>query len=109
MKSVFLFWCYIVAIGLVAMGGSFLASWWGQSMAGLWVYNDEQSQHARPLVDWVRYISSADFWNRTLQNWQSEFLAVSCMVTFSIYLRQRGSAESKPVGTPHSEAPVGNE
>jgi hypothetical protein len=38
-----------------------------------------------------------------LQNWQSEFLAVATMAAFSIYLRQRGSAESKPVGAPHEE------
>jgi hypothetical protein len=44
------------------------------------------------------YVLSADFWNRTLQNWQSEFLAVGSMVALSIYLRQRGSPESKPVG-----------
>jgi len=43
----------------------------------------------------------ADFWNRTLQNWQSEFLAIGSMVVFSIHLRQRGSPESKPVGAPH--------
>ena len=45
---------------------------------------------------------SADFWNRTLQNWQSELLAVGSMVAFAIFLRQRGSAESKPVGAPHA-------
>lgn len=45
--------------------------------------------------------ASADFWSRTLQNWQSEFLAVGSMVVFSIYLRERGSPESKPVGQPH--------
>ena len=48
-----------------------------------------------------RVRASADFWNRTLQNWQSEFLAVGSAVLFSIYLRQRGSPESKPVGAPH--------
>ena len=94
---------------LLAMGAIFLGSWLVQSMAGLLVYNNEQSQHAQPVVDWTEYISSAEFWNRTLQNWQSEFLAVGCMVAFSIFLRQRGSAESKPVGAPHSEASVGNE
>jgi hypothetical protein len=47
----------------------------------------------------MAYVGSADFWNRRLQNWQSEFLA---MVTFSIYLRQRGSPESKPVGVSHT-------
>ena len=45
----------------------------------------------------------ADFWERTLQNWQSEFLAVGTMAVFTIYLRQRGSPESKPVGSPHDE------
>ncbi|WP_158843631.1 DUF6766 family protein [Saccharothrix deserti] len=45
---------------------------------------------------------SADFWNRSLQNWQSEFLAIGSMVVLSVYLRQRGSPESKPVGTPHN-------
>ncbi len=46
-------------------------------------------------------MTSADFWSRTLQNWQSEFLAVGTMAVLSIYLRQRGSSESKPVGAPH--------
>jgi hypothetical protein len=43
-----------------------------------------------------------DFWNRTLQNWQSEFLAIGSMAVLSVYLRQRGSPESKPVGAPHT-------
>lgn len=51
-------------------------------------------------------MGSADFWDRTLQNWQSEFLAVGAMVAFSIYLRQRGSSESKPVGVPHHVSSV---
>jgi hypothetical protein len=55
------------------------------------------------VVTWVSFLGQADFWNRTLQNWQSEFLAVATMAAFSIYLRQRGSPESKPVGSPHDE------
>ena len=54
-------------------------------------------------IGWARYLGNADFWERTLQNWQSEFLAVGTMVVFTIYLRQRGSPESKPVGAPHEE------
>jgi hypothetical protein len=54
----------------------------------------------------VQYLLSPDFWNRTLQNWQSEFLAVASMVALSIYLRQRGSPESKPVGAPHHATSV---
>ena len=45
-----------------------------------------------------RYLIDPDFWERTLQNWQSEFLAVGTMAVFTIYLRQRGSPESKPSG-----------
>ena len=51
----------------------------------------------------ARYLVNPDFWERTLQNWQSEFLAVGTMAVFTIYLRQRGSPESKPVGAPHDE------
>jgi hypothetical protein len=67
------------------------------------VQNEEQSEHGQATIDWISYIASPDFWDRTLQNWQLEFLAVGSMVAFSIYLRQRGSSESKPVGTPHYE------
>ena len=88
---------------LLVMGSVFILSWWLQSVAGTVVYNADQLDHAQPTVGWVEYVFSAEFWNRTLQNWQSEFLAVGSMVALSIYLRQRGSAESKPVGTPHTE------
>jgi len=88
---------------LLVMGAIFAASWWIQSIAGAVVYNQDQAEHGRDGGDWLDYVSTPDFWNRTLQNWQSEFLAVGCMVAFSIYLRQRGSSESKPVGTPHQE------
>lgn len=101
-------WIYSNSL-LLVMGVIFTLSWLTQSLAGLVVYNREQSEHGQPPVDWMGYLGSPDFWNRTLQNWQSEFLAVGCMVAFSIYLRQRGSAESKPVGTPHLEASVESE
>jgi hypothetical protein len=88
---------------LIVMGAIFLASWGLQSVAGTVVYNEEQREHGQAAVTWLGYVAFPDFWNRTLQNWQSEFLAVGSMVAFSIYLRQRGSSESKPVGTPHTE------
>jgi hypothetical protein len=91
---------------LLVMGAIFLFSWWAQSVAGLTVYNQDQLQHAEGTIDWAGYVASPDFWNRTLQNWQSEFLAVGSMVAFSIYLRQRGSSESKPVGIPHTETAI---
>ena len=87
----------------IVMGLVFLLTWLAQSFASWTVYNDEQSAHDDPEVSWLSYIRSADFWERSLQNWQSEFLAVGTMVVFTIYLRQRGSPESKPVGAPHGE------
>jgi hypothetical protein len=91
---------YSRSLGTV-MGLLFFGSWLGQSVAGRAAYNAEQiSEFADPLT-WSEYVTSADFWNRTMQNWQSEFLAVASMVVLSIYLRQRGSPESKPVGAPH--------
>jgi hypothetical protein len=73
------------------------------------VYSSEQQQHGLPPVSFGEYLLTADFWNRTLQNWQSELLAVGCMVAFSIFLRQRGSSESKPVGAPHGLSAVESE
>jgi hypothetical protein len=52
----------------------------------------------RSELSWAGCLGNADFWARTLQNWQSEFLAVGAMCVLSIYLRQRGSSQSKPVG-----------
>jgi hypothetical protein len=57
-------------------------------------------------VSWPSYVVSADFWSRSLQNWQSEFLAIGSMVVLSIYLRERGSPESKPVGVSHDATGV---
>ncbi|MBG0829968.1 hypothetical protein HS041_19555 [Planomonospora sp. ID67723] len=88
------------------MGLVFLLSWLAQSVAGQASRNSERLARLQDPVSWGEYVTSADFWNRTLQNWQSEFLAVLSMVVLSIYLRQRGSPESKPVGTPHGATDV---
>ena len=91
---------------LLVMGTIFVLSWLAQSLAGVVVFNSEQAAHGQAAISWAEYVVSADFWNRTLQNWQSEFLAVGSMIALSIYLRQRGSPESKPVGAPHHESAV---
>ena len=88
---------------LMVMTAIFFASWFAQSVTGWNVYNDDQVEHMGEKVSWLDYVGSADFWEATLQNWQSEFLAVGSIVIFSVYLRQRGSAQSKPVGAPHEE------
>jgi hypothetical protein len=93
---------YENSLGL-AMLTIFFGTWFAQSLTNWTAYNHEQTEHGEPAVTWVSFLGRADFWNRTLQNWQSEFLAVATMAAFSIYLRQRGSPESKPVGAPHDE------
>jgi hypothetical protein len=81
----------------------FLCAWTVQSVAGWAAYNETRLQDLQTTLSWGRYLTYADFWNRTLQNWQSEFLAVGSMAVLSVYLRQRGSPESKPVGAPHAQ------
>jgi hypothetical protein len=96
---------YSRSLGLV-MGALFLGSWLAQSIAGQSAYNEQQLRQLEEPVSWAGYLASADFWNRTTQNWQSEFLAVASMAVLAIYLRQRGSPESKPVGAPHDATGV---
>ena len=96
-------WIYENSL-LLVMGLIFFASWYAQSVSGWTVFNDEQKVHGESTVSWLSYVGSSDFWEATLQNWQSEFLAVGSFAVLTIYLRQRGSPESKPVGAPHEDA-----
>jgi hypothetical protein len=86
---------------VLLMSGIWIASWAAQLVTGRIAYNAEQLDHQQLGLSLWEYAGSSDYWNRTLQNWQSEFLAVASMAVFSIWLRQRGSPESKPVGCPH--------
>jgi hypothetical protein len=86
---------------LIVMTVIFFGSWFAQSVTGWTDFNAEQVDHGDQKVSWLNYIGSSTFWEGTLQNWQSEFLAVGSFVVLAIYLRQRGSPESKPVGAPH--------
>ena len=85
------------------MGALFLLTWAASSVAGWAAYNSEQLADRQDPVSWLGYLGEADFWNRSFQNWQSEMLAVGSMAIFSIYLRQRGSPESKLVGAGHHD------
>jgi hypothetical protein len=93
------------SLGLV-MGLIFLGSWLAQSVAGVAAYNEEQLGDLQDPVSWAEYLREPDFWNRTLQNWQSELLAVASIAILAIYLRQRGSPQSKPVGAAHASTGV---
>ena len=75
----------------------------GQSVMGLLDYNSTQEEHGRPSVGYVQYLGSGDFIEAVFENWESEFLAIGAMIVLSIYLRQRGSSQSKPVASPHGE------
>jgi hypothetical protein len=79
----------------------FFASWALHAMGGAAAFNDEQLQHGQAAISVWRYATTSQFWFESMQNWQSEFIAVAAIVGLSIILRQRGSAESKPVAEPH--------
>jgi len=91
---------------VLIMGSIWVWSWFAQSVSGWSENNADRLEHEQPSLSWVGYLGSADFWQTTLQNWQSEFLAVGSMAVLAIYLRQRGSPESKPVGSPHHATSV---
>jgi hypothetical protein len=88
---------------LLVMTTIFFLTWGAQSITSWNTFNDDQRLHGDAAVRWKTYLLNPDFWERSLENWQSELLAVGTMVVFSMYLRQRGSPESKPVGAPHSQ------
>jgi hypothetical protein len=86
---------------LIVMSIIFFGSWFAQSVTGWTQFNADQVDHHQATVSWLGYVGSADFWKATLENWQSEFLAVGSFVALTVFLRQRGSSQSKPVGSPH--------
>ncbi|HZN07070.1 MAG TPA: DUF6766 family protein [Pyrinomonadaceae bacterium] len=82
----------------------FLVSFILHAASGAREYNADQREHGNAVqVSTMEYMSTSRFWFESFQNWQSEFLAVAAMVVLSIFLRQKGSPESKPVDSPHSE------
>lgn len=82
----------------------FIVSFLLHAMSGAREYNQDQLEHGNPMeVSTIEYMATSRFWFESFQNWQSEFLAVAAMVVFSIFLRQRGSPESKPVDSPNDQ------
>ncbi|PQV64110.1 hypothetical protein B1R32_107135 [Abditibacterium utsteinense] len=81
----------------------FFVSFIGHAIGGAHAYSDELRSFGQAPVSTLQYLGSARFWFESLQNWQSEFLAVFCIVVLSIKLREQGSPESKPVAAPHSQ------
>jgi TRAP-type C4-dicarboxylate transport system permease small subunit len=81
----------------------FLASFTLHAIGGSQDYSDEQLSHGQPAVTLIGYLATSRFWFESFQNWQSEFLAVAVLVGASVYLREKGSPESKPVAEAHYE------
>ncbi len=81
----------------------FIASFILHAVGGAKDYSQEQAVHGQAAATFVEYLGTSRFWFESFQNWQSEFLSIGVMVVFTIFLRQKGSPESKPVDAPHSQ------
>jgi hypothetical protein len=92
----------------IAMLSMFALSFLGHLIAGTADYNEQQAaQSGAAPISWWRFSGTADFWFQSMQNWQSEFLAVGALVVLGIFLRQHGSPQSKPVTEPHASTGSG--
>lgn len=78
---------------------SFIAHFYGSLLD----YNTEQAIENKPTVTMGEFLGISKFWFESFQNWQSEFLSVAAIVYLTVYLRQKGSAQSKPVDAPNEE------
>jgi hypothetical protein len=87
----------------LTMGALFLVSFLLHAVGGHGEYNQQQLEHGEAPVSLLGFMTSAQFWFQSFQNWQSEFLAVGALTVLGIFLRERGSPESKPVAAPHAE------
>jgi hypothetical protein len=94
---------YKYSLGL-AFTGLFLVSFVLHAVGGAGDYNEEQAAHGRAShISVAGYLATSRFWFESLQNWQSEFLSIAAMVVLTIFLRQHGSPESKPVDAPNDQ------
>lgn len=87
----------------IAMAALFMLSFYLHLLGSHASHAEELLQKGLPIETLGEYFGSADFWFESFQNWQSEFLSVLSIVVLSIWLRQKGSPESKPVDAPHFE------
>lgn len=88
---------------LILFGVLFLLSFAFHAVGGAVLYSEEQVAHGQPAVTTLEFLGTSQFWFQSFQNWQSEFMVVAVIVLASVYLRQRGSSQSKPVAAPHVE------
>ena len=81
----------------------FVLSFVMHAVGGVKEYNEQQAEHNEPQVTTIEFVGTSEFWFQSFQNWQSEFLSIGAMVVLSIFLRQKGSPESKSVDAAHDE------
>ena len=91
----------------LALFGLFLLSLVLHALGGHAEFNQQQLEHGAAPVSLWSFVTSSEFWFQSMQNWQSEFLAVAALTVLGIFLRQRGSPESKPVAAPHAQTGSG--
>ena len=87
----------------IAFSLLFLLSFTFHFRGSLIDYNEQQTLKGQPVQTASEYIGTAHFWFESFQNWQSEFLAVASIVLLSVWLRQKGSPQSKAVSAPHEQ------
>ena len=88
---------------LILFGTLFIASVLLHAAGGNAAYNEDQTEHGQPTLGYWQFFGTSEFWFQSFQNWQSEFMVVALIVLSSVYLRQRGSSQSKPVAAPNTE------
>ena len=99
-------WLYERSLTL-ALFGLFLVSFLLHAAGGAREYSSDQLAHGGQAVGMLKYLTTSRMWFESFQNWQSEFLSVGVLIVLSIFLRQRGSTESKPVAAPHAQTGTG--
>ena len=82
----------------IALFALFIGSFAAHAYSGVAAFNQDALQHGGHAISVIDYLKSSAFWFESFQNWQSEFLAVGVLILLSIFLRQRKSPESKPIG-----------
>lgn len=87
----------------IILGILFLLSFYVHLYGSMQDENEQLALKGEPPVDLVTHMSGTRFWFESFQNWQSEFLSVFTIVVLSIFLRQKGSPQSKPVDASNSE------
>jgi hypothetical protein len=87
----------------VALLFLFVFSFALHAVGGARAHSEEEQRAGRPPVSTMAYVATSQFWFESFQNWQSEFLSVGALIVLSIYLRERGSPQSKPVAAPHAQ------